>query len=264
MISQSIGQLMSSLKELLDNGAYSDLEIRCGDDKHQVHKAIVCPRSKLLAELCDDDIISLKTDDPQAVELMLTYLYTLDYPQIVSKPLTNGIHAEEPSTPISKEYSREEEQFIETTPSEAGSESIKKKGKKKKRGSVQATNGLVDTVTEQPAPPPPPDAAPHANSNLVIHAKLYALGSKYGIHGLKTLSADKFEKEVEHSWESDDFLRAAQEAYTSAGDDRTIRDAVLNAMKLHPQLLDRKQVQDVIKRLELSFDLLMHMHSHSR
>ncbi|KAI0130419.1 hypothetical protein BJ170DRAFT_620108 [Xylariales sp. AK1849] len=263
MTFQNDDELLRSLKEIFTSGLYSDLKISCGDNHHRVHRAIVLPRSPLLASLCEEihtDIdqhgIVIPDEDPQAVEMMLHYLYTLDYPKVLAKQqesgfingsVTNGNHAEDvkqiaghPTTPI-LEYSIEQEQFEPVPPSENGAEQpIKKKGKKKKKSVVSPS--------------------PQVSSNLVVHAKIYALASKFCIQGLKILSAEKFKTEVESCWDSDDFLSAAQQVYTSTdAQDRTMRDAVLSVLKQHTELLDRKQVQDVIKGLELSFDLLMHL-----
>ncbi|ORY67586.1 uncharacterized protein BCR38DRAFT_522484 [Pseudomassariella vexata] len=273
MASQSDLELLSSLKDLLSTGQYSDLTIASADEQHQVHKVIVCPRSHVLTKLCSDldankeQLISIPEEDSQAVQLMIHYLYTLDYPQVTPRtqvtpkspehqPLgangtngangangTNGTHPIDPKqsnghgaplvSPV--EYSIEQEEFIAAT--DLANKAAAKNKKKKKR--AQST--------------------PTTTSNLVIHARVYALGSKYGIKGLKNLSADKFEDEVKRHWDTEDFLGAAQEAYTSTSEqDRTIRDSVLNTIKSHPELLGRKQVQEVIKKLELSFDLLMH------
>jgi hypothetical protein len=212
-------------------------------------------------------------DDPQAIELMLHYLYTLDYPQIAPKPVengTNGTHTEDPKSPnghtplaTNLVYSIEKEEF-EVVPPDENTESIQAKAahapdvvskKKKKKGKKTAASwaSTSDDTPEHAA------ATLAVTSNLVVHAKVYAIGCKYGIEGLKNLSGEKFESEVEHHWDSEDFLSAAREAYTSTGESyRTIRDAVLNSIKLHPELLGRKQVQDAIKGLELSFELLMH------
>lgn len=95
-------------------------------------------------------------------------------------------------------------------------------------------------------------------SNLVIHARLYAIGEKYGIPGLKALTLSKFKKETTSFWNTSDFICAAEEVYTSTVEqDRGMRDAVVSTIALHPTLLDQEQVQDIVKNLELSFDLLM-------
>jgi hypothetical protein len=38
----------SSISELLHSGDYSDLQIICRDEVYNVHRAIVCPRSKVI------------------------------------------------------------------------------------------------------------------------------------------------------------------------------------------------------------------------
>ncbi len=49
----------------------------------------------------------------------------------------------------------------------------------------------------------------------MVHAKIYALAEKYLIPGLKALAVRKFDIASAKHWDSDDFLKAAQEAYTS-------------------------------------------------
>ncbi|KAH7308609.1 hypothetical protein B0I35DRAFT_464184 [Stachybotrys elegans] len=86
-------ELMGSLKKLFIGGSYSDLVIKCGSDEHHVHRAIICPRSTFFAAACNGafkesntGVICLEEDDPQTVELMLYYLYHLDYPKQKETP----------------------------------------------------------------------------------------------------------------------------------------------------------------------------------
>ncbi|RYP19977.1 hypothetical protein DL765_003026 [Monosporascus sp. GIB2] len=306
MSSRYVDELLVSLKELFKTSAYSDLIIECGDDEHKVHRAV---------ERGDHDILVLVEDDPQAVRLMLHYLYHLDYPEVQgqSKKGANGQEASQANpaadlSPLEKkepgavinggahsgnptasgqpqrpmEYSIENEQFLDppTSPTptgDNGADAAFRKSKKKKRRNTQAESDsssaavALQTQTQAPAPAPaqtqtqePPPAAAAAAAaqapNLAVHARLYALASKYAVEGLKALAAEKFERGVGLHWETEDFLRAAREAYTSTDRaDRRLRDAVLAAVKAHPQLLERARFQEVIRGLELSFDLLMHM-----
>jgi hypothetical protein len=201
---------------------------------------------------------------------MIHYLYHLDYPAVESHIKANTVGNQAPLPTLSvingatqeanpanngnipspkiMDYSMEKEHIIDTTSKAADTidESmlkLSKKSKKKKR----------NTITEL-------EPAPQLEPSLTLHACMYSLGSKYAIEGLKSLSAGKFEKEIRQHWETEDFLKAAHEVYTATDrSDRTLRDAVLNAIKSHPELLERSRVQDVIRGLELSFDLLMHM-----
>ncbi|KAJ6436286.1 retrovirus polyprotein [Purpureocillium lavendulum] len=227
-----IGPGLTCIRSLYKSGDYSDFKIVCGDDKHAVHKAVVCPRSKALADMKpDQDGIILRDDNPQAVGLMIHYLYHLDYPAVQWQKEANAVggQAASPAPSVmnganheanlvangniqslkTMDYSTEKEQFIDTTSKAADAIDepmlkLSKKSKKKKR----------NTITESE---PETKSVP----NLTVHA------------------SGKFEKEIEQHWDTDDFLKAAQEAYTSTDrSDRTMRDAVLNAIKVHPELLE--------------------------
>jgi hypothetical protein len=41
------------ISRLRDNGAYSDLTIKCGDAEFRVHKCIVCPQSTFFRNACE-------------------------------------------------------------------------------------------------------------------------------------------------------------------------------------------------------------------
>ncbi|KAH6985482.1 hypothetical protein EDB80DRAFT_656007 [Ilyonectria destructans] len=93
---------------------------------------------------------------------------------------------------------------------------------------------------------------PQKPLTLSLHAKVYALGEKYNTSGLKTLAFEKFDDEGEDHGDTDDFLVAAEVAYNSTVDhDRSLRDIVVKTRGKHSCLLDKKPVQDVIKRLDL-------------
>ncbi|KAK2035234.1 hypothetical protein LX32DRAFT_607022 [Colletotrichum zoysiae] len=83
-----VEELRESLKCLYENAEYADLTIASGHAEYRVHKAIVCPRSDYFAAKCrepasklaTEGILSLPDDDPQAVGMVIRYLYHLDYP----------------------------------------------------------------------------------------------------------------------------------------------------------------------------------------
>lgn len=99
-------------------------------------------------------------------------------------------------------------------------------------------------------PPEPP--------NLTIHAKVYALGEKYDVSGLKAIALQKFKKESAFYWDNDDFLRALEEVCKSiAVHDRPMRDAILDIIMKHPELLDKEPAQSLVRNNDLCFDLIM-------
>jgi hypothetical protein len=118
--------------------------------------------------------------------------------------------------------------------------------------SVQLTPNppLPSTQPSEPNQAPP--------SNLCLHAKVYALGEKYGIWLLKVFALRSFEAEVESHLQSKDFLLAIEEAYTSTiEEDRRLRDVIVKTMKKHKDLLKKPSVQAIVKSTQLGYDLLM-------
>ncbi len=95
--------------------------------------------------------------------------------------------------------------------------------------------------------------------NLIIHTMVYALADKYFVKGLKELALEKFEKETERYWDTEEFLQAVKMVYTSTGDgDRELRDAVLRTLHQRNSLLGYKTTKQVLKQTEdLAYDLLM-------
>ncbi|KAH8912717.1 hypothetical protein BR93DRAFT_94631 [Coniochaeta sp. PMI_546] len=80
-------ELINSVKSLFDSPAYSDLKIASLSREYEVHRAIVCPRSMFLSQKCEEAgkqpsgvvFLNLGDDDPQVVDMVMQYLYRLDY-----------------------------------------------------------------------------------------------------------------------------------------------------------------------------------------
>jgi transcriptional accessory protein Tex/SPT6 len=95
-------------------------------------------------------------------------------------------------------------------------------------------------------------------NKLTLYAKIYSLGEKYGIQGLKALSLSEFQKEVEDPWNMQDFIYAVKEVFTSTVEgDRGLRDVIVQAIVEHPDLLDEEQLRDVVKSCGLCFELMI-------
>ncbi|AEO55662.1 hypothetical protein MYCTH_2299733 [Thermothelomyces thermophilus ATCC 42464] len=231
---KSNNELLQSLDKLFKEGTYSDLTITCGNDEYKVHKAIICPRSSFFAKACDGlfqegntGVVSLPDDDPQAVRLMMHYFYHLDYPR--QREVKHGF--------LNKSQSTNPKSDVVTNPG--------------------STSGKTSNKTPKSAYSVPPHQGFEV-PNLTIHARLYALAEKYDVQGLKALALEKFKEEARIQWDSDDFIRAAEEAYTSTVDrDRGMRDAVVEAIREHSVVLDKESMQNVVRRFDLCFDLMM-------
>ncbi|KAH7362441.1 hypothetical protein B0T11DRAFT_280816 [Plectosphaerella cucumerina] len=99
------------------------------------------------------------------------------------------------------------------------------------------------------------------NSNLSHHCRLYALADFCQMNTLKTLTVDKFKKEAETHWNDPDFFEAIQFVYSATvSTDRSMRDAVVGVMMAHRTLLDRQEFKDLVKEIDLAYELLMRMH----
>ena len=176
-------------------------------------------------------IIELKEVDSVAVELMIHYLYKLDYPHIPTK--------------------KDEQDTYVYDPYEAGTKGATYIIDKWGCGALHIPPHLRQLWPDGP--------------NLTIHAKVYALGAMYGIPGLKALALEKFKLEATYFWDTDDFITAAGEVYTTTVDsDRDMRALVVGTILQHTGLLDIDEVQAVIKTVpDLSFDILMHARKNS-
>ncbi|RKK74649.1 hypothetical protein BFJ69_g8365 [Fusarium oxysporum] len=126
----------------------------------------------------------------------------------------------------------------------------------------QSSSTRRPSPAPSPTPPPPPRPSapqrPIHPENLHLHAKVYALGEKYGIQPLKAPALRKFESEAQFHLHSDDFLQGIREAYTSTVEtDRPLRDAVVAILRSNKDLLKKESVKEVLKETGLGFDLLM-------
>ncbi|KAM3523662.1 hypothetical protein NHJ13051_005000 [Beauveria bassiana] len=250
-----------SFTRLFDEGAYSDLTIVCGDDRHRVHKAIVCPRSKFFASACngpfqegESGVVHLPEDDPLAIKMMIHYFYHLDYPTVIPSAVDANETATPSLSPFQNAYQPNESAQTGFT---ANSVSVLLSKKERIKLKKMTERERRDRDLAQPHAQSSDSVS--ATPNLYLHAKVYALGEKYGVHDLKGFALRKFHIEAKHHWQSDDFLHAIREVYTSTIDeDRALRDVVVEVVDAHLELLEQPRCQALIKDLELCFDLLMY------
>ncbi|KAI7240294.1 hypothetical protein KC343_g7155 [Hortaea werneckii] len=204
----SDGQQASNeaLQRMLKTGEYSDLTIKCGDRTFQVHKNIVCARSEYFATACATGTIELQSsadpdaakddpslDDPDAVKLMIDFLYLHNYVAI-------------------------ETCFSETP-----------------KASNKRTLGATD-----------------GDAGSIMHAKVYALGSKYQIPSLQSTSLKKFEAAAALAWDSEEFVHAVHLVYTTTPDsDKGLRDIAAHVILEHEKELCDKPAMEAVVR---SFD----------
>ncbi|CVL07630.1 uncharacterized protein FMAN_14507 [Fusarium mangiferae] len=235
---QYYGMLDKSLLELYRTGLYSDLTITCQGNTYRVHKAIVCPRSTFFTAACNgnfkeslEGMINLPDDDPITVRDMVYYFYNLDL---------EG----HPYIPEDGKYF--EEKLSETEQGDEKNQLMDRRGRRLARH-----RRVKERVLKLGARIGP-------SSNLSHFAKVYALGEKYGIPGLKAIAVDNFKTLAKSYAQTEDFKFAAQEVYTSTIDqDRGLRDVVVNTVYENLGLLNHKAFEAFVESSGLGHDVLM-------
>ncbi|KAF5545450.1 kelch repeat BTB domain-containing protein [Fusarium phyllophilum] len=245
-MSERSNEYLKDLPGMLKSGKYSDLTIVCGNNRYRVHKTILCVRSKFFAVSCDRDFkesngeIELPGDDPAAVQKMIEYIYNIEYP---------------PDETQMQEYDDDVEAELSDTDYDAtdrcqmrlfGANFIKRKRIKQLK-----ERKWTSWKVEEPTP----------SSQLSLHAKVYALGEKYSIEGLKKEAQRKFESEIQSGNVGvDDFAEAVEEVYTSTvSEDRGLRDVVVGMIEQDILLLDHVAVREVMRATDFALDVLLYM-----
>ncbi|EXM21620.1 hypothetical protein FOTG_10555 [Fusarium oxysporum f. sp. vasinfectum 25433] len=102
---------------------------------------------------------------------------------------------------------------------------------------------------------------PPLSPQLSLHVKVYALGVKYIIEGLKNAAKGKFESEIQSGNVGiDDFAEAAEEVYTSTfSEDRGLRGVVVKMIEQDILLLDHVVVREVMRATDFALDVLLYM-----
>jgi hypothetical protein len=217
-------------------------------------------------------IIELPEEDPYAVEVMMYYLYHLDYPTVLP-----SFDVVEPSlqlngltlTPISNLANHPSEVPIEevsttkftTSPFEDFDDSGDMFAKSRKLKMARKTGLMWDYQAEeeverlQKLPP----------LGLTLHAKVFALAEMHGVACLKDLALLRFRYEAREHWDADAFLQAAEIAYIDTVEEvREMREAVVEVFHGHHTLLREHKCKHLLKRLpDLSYDMLVHVCNNS-
>ncbi|WZH46980.1 BTB domain-containing protein [Fusarium acuminatum] len=227
--------------------------------------------------------VKLSDDDPVAVRMMVEYLYLHAYTPPLTSTQDSTIDAKLSPTMNSDKRKSDMETFVGNkriktldsrpssldsspdTPMRTGPSSCR--GRESGWGPGRSSSSVsVLALSFDPVPTPNPSSSsppvPRSNeppaANLCLHAKVYALGEKYGIGYLKLFALQRFEAEVEYHLRSRDFLLAIEEAYTSTvQEDRRLRDAIVKTIIKNCHILRSPLVQATVKSTELGFDLLM-------
>ncbi|KAK4950753.1 hypothetical protein LTR10_010746 [Elasticomyces elasticus] len=234
------------LVKFFESGEFTDFTIECGDKQINVHKVVLAAQSEHFRVLCGprykegfEGKVVLKStkdedgdescDDPEAVKLMVDFLYYEDYKveavdlAVRNTKATSSASRGGDSTDRSKQLELELEDYFGADIVIGGSWS-----------------------------------KPHFDGNMIMHAKIFAAATKYGISALQTLSSTRFTAAVGVNRNHPTFAEAAHIVYnTTVGSVRHLRDTVCSTIHDHKSLLDAPAIESVVKFNEdLHFELL--------
>jgi hypothetical protein len=209
---------------------------------------------------------------------MIDYLYQLNYelkPASCSGSSCNGSscngivvvaneeqernHIPEPASPVAQVIQKIEYMSAPLV-DHADDEWVPRTKKTKKKKRITSSWGFGSPPPIDYPPPPMDDAAPYKSKEmqLNIHAQMYALADKYGIHDLKNLAREKFAETVLNDWNNSGFPLAVQTVYSSTpNNDHGLRDVVVATLNEHRELMDKTEVEALVKEVNgLAFGLL--------
>lgn len=92
------------------------------------------------------------------------------------------------------------------------------------------------------SPPPKGDA-----DQLLIQAKIYEVGDKYDVAGLKEVAREKYLPACAEYWDSEQFGSAAHYAFsTTPENDQGLRDIVRDTISKHMDLLNKPALEALL------------------
>jgi hypothetical protein len=81
-------------------------------------------------------------------------------------------------------------------------------------------------------------------AQMLVHVKVYDLGEKFKVAGLKDLARKKFEMWCSKYWEEEDFATAAHLVFSNTGQDNAgLREVVAKVVSDHISLLNKPTIE---------------------
>ncbi|KZM22846.1 hypothetical protein ST47_g6010 [Ascochyta rabiei] len=258
MAERTYESLLEKLKGLFECADYSDFTITCGVETFRVHKAIVCSQSEFFKRAerfpvgtgAANGTIDLPEDDPAVIKLLFQYLYEAEYEPMFTRP--------DPSQCSVKRIQvqgRRLEDYHYCFPHTC-SEGCLPPGHKVCPHHECRDTTCQDSCTNFVCKECCPDHTSTVDkkhtlkgdaSRFILHSKMYEIGDKYDVAGLKELARSKFIYACSHWWNTEYFAPAAQHAFfTTPESDRGLRDIISTTISRHIDLLNQPEVEAVL------------------
>ncbi|KAH0154084.1 hypothetical protein KCU67_g9204, partial [Aureobasidium melanogenum] len=209
--------LLSTIANLHESGAYSDFKIVCGSDTYNVHKNIICPQSDFFRAACRPDTFREgKTGIVTLPSSVMRNVETMDTP-ITTRTLDWDLDVENNTTIGLMIHYFYHHDYPSRTPD----------GDINVFGSAKWREGC-----------------------LVQHARMYAMGDKYGVPGLKALALRKFKTNLESDLKHTYFELASVIAITFLGTpstDQSLREEVVGFFHTHQNTSNNPLMVVIIK-----------------
>ncbi|KAG9573132.1 hypothetical protein KCU77_g15310, partial [Aureobasidium melanogenum] len=196
---EPIKMLLKATADLQESGDYSDLTITCGTDVYKVHKAIICSQSEFFRLACRTRV------DPKG-DFKEGKTGVVDIPRSIASNTSDfewDADAEDPRCVKLMVHYLYHLDYLEV-------ETAK--------------------IKAEPAATTPSKDYTLDDGILIDHARMYAMGDKYGISGRKALVKSKFEDILKYTCAG--LVKAMRIAYISTVEsDKGLRQLIV--YKLH-------------------------------
>lgn len=208
----------------------------------------------MLEKESESGVIDLPEDEPEIIKLLIQYLYEAEYSPVLP---TGGQDTSVAAPPREPGYQYDFPHSCRDGSDHPGSLFVRTIPCMKRNICPHHTCAADDAWSiccqnfscercEAPSPAPPPPPAGEAE-DLLLHAKMYEIGDKYEVVGLKDLVMDKFKASCKHFWSTPSFAVAARHAFsTTVEDDKGLRDIVSATISEQLELVDNPEVGAIL------------------
>ncbi|KAI4718035.1 hypothetical protein E4T48_05770 [Aureobasidium sp. EXF-10727] len=217
--------LLKGMANLQDLGTHADLMITCGSDAYKVHKAIVCPQSEFFNLACRKHTDA--EGDFKEAQSGIIDLPSRNMDASTSPPddFKWNADAEDPKCVKLMIHYFYHLDYLEV-------ETAKLKQQNRKDEDFDEVYGVKEGL-------------------LIDHAKMYAMGDKYGVLGLKDLALRRYQEAYEYT--SAGFANSMIVIYTSTIDnDMDLRNVVIEILNDDIKvMMSKPEINQNVKDLPL-------------